>query len=479
MKIVCGSCTAKYTVSDDKVQGKSVKVKCRKCGAVIVVSPNGEVRTEGGAPTPSVTYTVSVSDTDQRSMTLPDIVAAYNEGVIDAETFVWSEGMDDWAALKDVDAIVDALHAAAQADAAPVATAMTAPGTELDRTMAMSEGAGMPSYEAALAAQREQAAPMSAGYPSTAAAPSPFGGALGATMAIDPGASGGLFGGAPAPAPAPATSAPGASLFAGATTGSMFNNISTSAAPATSSKSEENSAIFSLNTLTAKVASGPAKKASNTEDSGLIDLRALASSVNSGTEIGMAPSAGYGDGGLFSIPAPPPPAAAPVAAAPVAPPQVVEVAKPANKGLLIGLGGLVLVLIGAVVFLATRQPAPPPVAAPTAPTATQAAAAIVAPTATATAEAAPQAEPTAVADAATGASASAAAAAPNKAAGAAVAKGGSAAPPPPPKSGGAAAPPPPPPPAAAAPPPPAKTTAGGCKPDDLMCLMRAGAKKKK
>ena len=35
MKITCQSCQSKYTVSDEKVQGKTVKIKCRKCGATL------------------------------------------------------------------------------------------------------------------------------------------------------------------------------------------------------------------------------------------------------------------------------------------------------------------------------------------------------------------------------------------------------------------------------------------------------------
>ena len=37
MKIVCGNCGAKYSISDDKVQGKVFKIRCRKCSNVIVV----------------------------------------------------------------------------------------------------------------------------------------------------------------------------------------------------------------------------------------------------------------------------------------------------------------------------------------------------------------------------------------------------------------------------------------------------------
>src|SRR5690606_27799904 len=50
---------------------------------------------------------------DQRSMSLTQVVDAYNRGEISAEHYVWADGFDDWRALGEVDAIVEALHAAA------------------------------------------------------------------------------------------------------------------------------------------------------------------------------------------------------------------------------------------------------------------------------------------------------------------------------------------------------------------------------
>ena len=45
MKISCQSCQAKYTIADEKVLGKIVKIRCKKCGATIVINGN-----EGGRP---------------------------------------------------------------------------------------------------------------------------------------------------------------------------------------------------------------------------------------------------------------------------------------------------------------------------------------------------------------------------------------------------------------------------------------------
>src|SRR5664279_3093981 len=38
MKFLCPSCKAKYQIADEKVAGRSVRMKCRKCGYVIQVS---------------------------------------------------------------------------------------------------------------------------------------------------------------------------------------------------------------------------------------------------------------------------------------------------------------------------------------------------------------------------------------------------------------------------------------------------------
>src|SRR6187551_1040441 len=38
MKFLCPSCKAKYQIGDVKVAGRSVRMKCRKCGYVIQVS---------------------------------------------------------------------------------------------------------------------------------------------------------------------------------------------------------------------------------------------------------------------------------------------------------------------------------------------------------------------------------------------------------------------------------------------------------
>jgi len=109
MKIACEACAAKYTIADDKVRGRRVKIRCKGCGTPIVVDgQNGagpsiadaetDVALEAEAP---VTWSVNLSDTDSRTMSTEEIVAAYASGVVTADAFIWKDGMADWVPLLD------------------------------------------------------------------------------------------------------------------------------------------------------------------------------------------------------------------------------------------------------------------------------------------------------------------------------------------------------------------------------------------
>jgi predicted Zn finger-like uncharacterized protein len=346
MKITCHSCSAKYTVSDDKVQGKTVKMKCRKCGATIVVGASSgsdpsadtaglEQAAEGGEGPPPGSFLVNVGDNDQRTMTLGEVVEAYNSGVVTADTYVWAEGMSDWQALSDNGEIVAALNEAAATSSA----AMSSSG------YASSPPAAAPAAKKDTGARRSQDL--------FGAPPDSYSGGLGA-------------------------------------------GLGASAAPA--GKRDENSVLFSLNALTAATAPAPAKTTATKEDSGLIDLKALAAAApaQAAPEVEAV--------GLFPLGAP---VIAPVQppqmnyAAPVA------VAEKKKSPLPLIVGGLVAVLAIVGVFIMVKGGDPPktdpttkPATEPTvvqtvtaAPTQT----ATAAPTATATADATAEASASATA----------------------------------------------------------------------------------
>jgi predicted Zn finger-like uncharacterized protein len=71
MRFVCESCRAQYMINDEKVGPKGVKVRCRKCGYVIVVK-----RTEAGAGFPEPASDSSEADDGQATQVMQSPLAS-------------------------------------------------------------------------------------------------------------------------------------------------------------------------------------------------------------------------------------------------------------------------------------------------------------------------------------------------------------------------------------------------------------------
>jgi predicted Zn finger-like uncharacterized protein len=114
MKIVCDNCGAKYRIADEKAQGKTFKLRCKRCEDVIRVEGDGAAESEDGRGSgfgedyggdASVEW-YAVIDGDRAGPITSDEVAAYvNEGVLDGDSYVWRSGLDDWEPLKDIDSL--------------------------------------------------------------------------------------------------------------------------------------------------------------------------------------------------------------------------------------------------------------------------------------------------------------------------------------------------------------------------------------
>jgi predicted Zn finger-like uncharacterized protein len=136
MKIVCDACQAKYSISDDKVQGKVFKIRCKKCSNIIVVrgsagaaepapSPQQEKEThvydygyQGGEQPPAAddaVWHVVINQDQVGPMSVADVQARFQAGEIDAETYCWREGFADWMPLNQVDTFASVVHANAAA----------------------------------------------------------------------------------------------------------------------------------------------------------------------------------------------------------------------------------------------------------------------------------------------------------------------------------------------------------------------------
>lgn len=372
MKIQCQSCQAKYTIADEKVLGKVVKIRCKKCSATIVINGNEQRAAEDNADTHVFDYasqsneqwTVNVADGDQRTMTIQEIVAEYKAGAVNDETYCWKDGMADWLPLREIDPIYGAIKLGPR------------PSLADDHSLPPTS-----SPAAALFSSSEV----------DQAVDSPFAGG-------HANGNGNLFA-ADAAAPAAARRGggrgQGADLFSGAATAGGEDDVMTSAAGSMggggaamesatqdsklTGQRNENSVLFSLSALTEGAKPAAENRTTATSDgSGLIDIRALSQAMtgpdekkDKGSRVDdiMNLSGGGAFGAALAAPilAPPPLEATDLGGGGAAESKQ-------NKTLLIAiLGGAALIAIGIVVAVVlTRSPAPDPTKDPTAGTTTTA-----------------------------------------------------------------------------------------------------------
>lgn len=133
MKFVCDRCSTRYSISDEKVRGKVLKIRCKTCSNIIVVreqtgtaaeSMGAAAATGGGnqlvrgpaprteveiprvqAPQPSNPNTewwVAIKGTQHGPMKVADIERFYEEGRITARSYCWNESLPSWSRIKDL-----------------------------------------------------------------------------------------------------------------------------------------------------------------------------------------------------------------------------------------------------------------------------------------------------------------------------------------------------------------------------------------
>jgi predicted Zn finger-like uncharacterized protein len=380
VKISCPACAAKYSIADEKVQDRLAKIRCRKCGTTIVIDgkvqpvniyaadssmpAHADPSAEGGG---GGEYSVDLGDNDQRTMSLHDLMEAYNAGTVTAETYLWTEGMADWKPLSEFPEVVEALHQAASHPAVPAAA--PAAGSPWDGGAAPKAAAPSPARAASRETRRTGSADLFGSLETAGSESDSFGASHDGPVPVATGARNessvlfslsALTSAAAKPAPAPSASKP------------------TASAAAASSASAASSGMK--------------------EDSGLIDLKALTAAAKPEAEAPMIAPAPLGLGAPLGFS--PPPLGAGVSAqieAPLMPP-------PKNRtGLFIG-AGIAVAVIGAALILRPSEAPPeqtqPTVAAPAptpTPTPTPTEATLAKPPATGTADEADAGKPKAVA----------------------------------------------------------------------------------
>ena len=308
MKIECSKCGAQYKIADEKVRGKTFKIRCKKCANVIIVRDKAktaetEEPADVGAESESdevLGWHLAIDGETVGPVPEDDVRSRYMAGEIDAETSIWQEGLDDWIVLGEAEVFADLLE--------------------------------------------QTPAP---------AAADPFAGDQAEETA------------------APATSSPSLSGLSTPQSSSSEVEESSPRVESLTGQRNENSVLFSLDSLKQMASnssapssspsfdapsSSPSATTATSEGSGLIDIRSMGSMFSqeqepeAGHDMGVVPSFGGGLGGLSVAEPEPEPLAAPVAVA----------AAPKSNGPLYGVIGLlgVIVLAGATYQL-TKDPAQP------------------------------------------------------------------------------------------------------------------------
>jgi predicted Zn finger-like uncharacterized protein len=370
MKITCSSCPAKYTIADEKVAGKIVKIRCKKCGATIVV--NGAEGAAAAAPAGAAAATesdgawmVNVADGDQRTLSVDEVVTEYRAGVVHEDTYCWRDGMEDWLALRDIPELMAAVSTGFGGNAQAFGSAPPPNLQYGGPDVFGSSAAPRPNFADDDGATAMHPAPSALAGASMGSVPPPAAAPMGSPFGA---AQVSAFGGAAA-ANRGGRGAAG-DLFGSAATAGAESEFSTQSMPPPGNaqltgQRNENSVLFSLGALT----SAGAPKVDNRttaegDGSGLIDIRALSASMNQSSTSSSSKVddiMNLGGGGAFNAAL-----TAPVLAPPTTGfdgPAMGVAAQPqggGNKGLLIALIGVVglllLTVCGGGAYFLTMKP---------------------------------------------------------------------------------------------------------------------------
>jgi len=138
MKVRCSKCKAVHNISEEKLKGKSgkVKVRCPKCRAILVIPASGrstESEDDKGrveaAPAAKPEWYYAREGAQAGPVTLPDLRQLFASGAMPMSTLVWRPGLDTWTEAAGVPEFAAATAGAAERDvpATPKAEGLHAP----------------------------------------------------------------------------------------------------------------------------------------------------------------------------------------------------------------------------------------------------------------------------------------------------------------------------------------------------------------
>lgn len=134
MKFYCDNCNTKYSIADDKVRGKVLKVRCKKCENIITVrensvpaqqateAPRRSARKESPQRPPStppkpafdpkrVQWHYAINGQSFGPLSYRELRQKLSSGEVGDESYVWTESFSGWKPVREVEAFRDAVDA--------------------------------------------------------------------------------------------------------------------------------------------------------------------------------------------------------------------------------------------------------------------------------------------------------------------------------------------------------------------------------
>jgi len=108
MKITCDKCSAKYSIADEKVKGKSFRLKCQKCShSIVVKAGGGSVDGTDSEDDPENGWHIAIGQDQIGPLSMSEIETRWRRKDINADSFAWKDGMPDWKQMKELPAFSD------------------------------------------------------------------------------------------------------------------------------------------------------------------------------------------------------------------------------------------------------------------------------------------------------------------------------------------------------------------------------------
>jgi predicted Zn finger-like uncharacterized protein len=133
MKFTCDQCSTRYSISDEKVEGKVLKIRCKVCDFTMVVRGN-DSRVGGSLgssmsvasvmmePVYEIEWYAAPDGQQIGPVPIERIRAMIRSGIIRPDTVLWNENLENWSEARQIDALKSMFPAPAPKGPPPLPT---------------------------------------------------------------------------------------------------------------------------------------------------------------------------------------------------------------------------------------------------------------------------------------------------------------------------------------------------------------------